>query len=144
MHDIKHALTIDAEAQRVYPLISTAEGFTQWWAADMTKDNPAGSVELGFFNRATSYRFRPVSMVAPRQAHWHCETGKEWSGTNLLFDLKPDGAKTALRFTHADWQAETDYSISCTTVWGELMFRLKAAAEGKTPGALFLTTGMSY
>ncbi len=84
----------------------------------MTKDNPAGSVELGFFNRATSYRFRPVSLVAPRQAHWHCETGKEWSGTNLLFDLKPDGAKTALRFTHADWQAETDYAVSCTTVWG--------------------------
>ncbi len=30
MHDVKRALTIDAEPQRVYPLISTAEGFTQW------------------------------------------------------------------------------------------------------------------
>jgi hypothetical protein len=61
-----------------------------------------------------------------------------------MFDLKPDGARTLLRFTHANWQAESDYSISCTTVWGELMFRIKSVAEGKTPGPLFSASGMAY
>jgi len=32
--------------------------------------------------------------------------------------MTPTGAATQLRFTHAGWQAETDYFVSCTTAWG--------------------------
>ncbi len=39
---------------------------------------------------------------------------------------------------------ETDYFVSCTTVWGELMFRIKSTAEGKTLGPLFARSGMAY
>jgi uncharacterized protein YndB with AHSA1/START domain len=144
MHDIKHALVIDADPAKVYPLVSSAEGFRQWWAADVTEDVATNKVDLGFFDRATSYRFQPTLLAPPQQAQWLCETGKEWTGTKLMFDLKPDGARTLLRFTHANWQAESDYSISCTTVWGELMFRIKSVAEGKTPGPLFSASGMAY
>jgi uncharacterized protein YndB with AHSA1/START domain len=144
MHEIKHAILIEAEPPKVYALVSSAAGFRKWWAADVTEDDTANKVELGFFNRATSYRFHPTLLAPPLQAQWLCETGKEWSGTKLLFDLKGDGGSTLLRFTHADWQAETDYSTSCTTVWGELMFRIKAVAEGKNPGPLFSASGMAY
>ena len=44
------------EAETVYPLVATAAGFSQWWAADVTES--AGPVELGFFKRATVYRLR--------------------------------------------------------------------------------------
>jgi hypothetical protein len=61
------------------------------------------------------------------------------------FDLLPQKETcTLLRFSHLDWRAETDYFVACTTTWGHLMFRLKAAAEGKTPGPLFSATGMAY
>jgi len=46
--------------------------------------------------------------------------------------------------THADWAAETDYFVSCITTRGELMFRLKAAAEGKPAVPLFSKTGLAY
>jgi len=36
------------------------------------------------------------------------------------------------------------YFISCNTTWGELMYRLKAAAEGKTVAPLFSATGLAY
>jgi len=62
----------------------------------------------------------------------------------LLFELTEQDGKTLLRFTHANWQAETDYFVSCTTAWGELMFRIKAAAEGKHPGPLFLADSLAY
>lgn len=71
-------------------------------------------------------------------------TGKEWDGTRMVFALKEDQGKTTVRFAHADWKAETDYFVSCNTTWGELMFRLKAAAEGKAPGPLFSMDGMAY
>jgi hypothetical protein len=58
--------------------------------------------------------------------------------------MEAAGAGTLVRFTNADWEAETDYFVSCTTVWGELLFRLKAAAEGKPRGPLFLKDSLAY
>ena len=144
MPNIKHAIQIDAAPSIVFPLAATVTGFMKWWAADVTEDKAAGSVELGFFNRSTVYRLRPNQIAAPLRAHWLCDSGKEWNGTRLLFDLTEQNAKTQLRFTHAGWSAETDYFISCNTTWGELMFRLKLAAEGKTPGPLFSANGLAY
>lgn len=144
MSDIKHSIQIEAAPHLVHPLVASANGFTKWWAADVTQEKSGGNVELGFFKRATVHGLQPVQIAVPRQAHWLCHTGKEWSGTRLLFDLTEQKGQTLLLFTHAGWQAETDYFISCNTTWGELMFRLKAAAEGKSPGPLFTETGLAY
>jgi hypothetical protein len=54
------------------------------------------------------------------------------------------GSNTQVRFTHAGWAAESDYFFSCNTTWGALMFRLKAAGEGKAVAPLFLSDGMAY
>ena len=144
MADIKHMIQIAAAPAAVHPLVATAEGFKRWWTADVTVAAGNGAVERGFFNRATVYGLRPVQIASPREAHWLCETGKEWAGTRLLFDLVEQNGQTLFKFTHAGWQAETDYFTSCNTTWGELMFRLKAAVEGKTPGPLFSATGLAY
>jgi hypothetical protein len=42
-----------------------------------------------------------------------------------------------LRFRHADWKERTEFFVTCNTAWGALMYRLKAAAEGRNPGPLF-------
>src|SRR5579871_5152845 len=133
MAQIRHSIGIEAVPETVFPLVSTANGFTKWWAADVTE---GGIVDLGFFNRNTIYRLKPEQIEPARKAYWLCTSGQEWENTKLLFELTPNGKGTVLRFTHADWRAETDYFVSCTTTWGELMFRIKAAAEGKTPGPL--------
>lgn len=143
MPDIKHMIQIDSPPRLVHPLVASGDGFSQWWATDVAQDKTNGNVELGFFNRSTVYGLHPIQIAAPRQAHWLCQSGKEWSGTQLLFDLAEQKGQTLLRFTHAGWSAETDYFVSCNTTWGELMFRLKAEAEGKKPGPLFTTEGMA-
>jgi hypothetical protein len=38
----------------------------------------------------------------------------------------------------------TEYFTSCNTTWGDLMFRLKSAAEGKSRGPLFLAGDLAY
>jgi hypothetical protein len=75
---------------------------------------------------------------------WHCETGQEWKGTRITFRIEADKSGTLLRFTHAGWQSASDYFVSCNTAWGELMYRLKAVAEGKAPGPLFTNDGLAY
>lgn len=143
MPDIKHSLLINAPAERIYPLVSTGKGFSQWWSADVT-EGAEGSVELGFFNRTTVYALKPVSAATPLVANWLCTSGKEWAGTRIEFKLERNSDKTLVRFIHADWAKETDYFTSCNTVWGELMFRLRAAAEGKPQGPLFLANSLAY
>lgn len=142
MADIRHSIQITAPAERIYPLVATGDGFTAWWAAD--KQESGGVVDLGFFNRATVYRLRLEVDQPASRAEWVCLSGQEWDGTRLIFTLESKGSSTLVRFTHAGWRAESDYFVSCTTTWGELMFRLKAAAEGKKPGPLFLAGSLAY
>jgi uncharacterized protein YndB with AHSA1/START domain len=145
MATIRHSISIDASPERIFPLVSSGHGFSQWWAADVSEDVPRNIVSLGFFDRGTVYNLKPARIITPTAAEWACQSGEEWNGTVLLFDLLPQKQdRTLLRFSHMDWRAETDYFVACTTTWGELMFRLKATAEGKTPGPLFSATGMAY
>lgn len=142
MPDIQHAVQIAAKPETIYPLVATATGLGHWWAADITESGAA--VSLGFFNRATVYRLTLKVDKPPVQAEWVCDTGDEWSGTHILFRLEAKGSGTLLRFTHAGWRPETDYFCSCNTTWGELMYRLKASAEGKSRGPLFLPDDLAY
>jgi hypothetical protein len=139
MADIRHAIQIAANLETIYSLVATAHGLGTWWATDITQ--PTGAVELGFFNRTTVYRLRPSLEEPPTNIEWVCESGDEWSGTRLCFQMEPAKSGTLLRFSHAGWRAESEYFTSCNTTWGALMFRLKAAAEGKTPGPLFTREG---
>jgi hypothetical protein len=90
------------------------------------------------------YRLRRQESVQDSRAVWKCETGKEWEGTRLVFELAAPGKQTIVRFGHEGWQAETEYFRSCNTTWGELMFRLKGAAEGKSRGPLFRAKDLGY
>lgn len=142
MPDIRLSVQIDAAAARVYPLISSGSGFTKWWAEDMTERSD-GTVDLGFFKRGMVYSVKLTKQNAPSQVDWACLNGNEWEGTKLLFQLNESKGQTLLRFTHGGWDKETDYFVSCSTTWGALMFRIKAAAEGRPRGPLFSKDGWS-
>ncbi|MDR3570897.1 MAG: SRPBCC domain-containing protein [Candidatus Pacebacteria bacterium] len=137
MADIRHSISIDALRERVFPLIASGSGFSRWWAADVLEDYSTGIIEARFYNPATVYRLKPIQNSTSWTTEWMCQTGEEWTGTRLLFELKETSGKTELRFTHADWKAETDYFVSCRKTWEDLMLRLKAAAEGGGLGPLF-------
>jgi len=142
MADISHMIRIAAPVERVAKLVGTADGFTKWWAEDVTA-TPDGTVSLGFFNRQTVYVLKLLESSTNR-IDWRCESGQEWAGTDIRFDLTPDKAATVLRFTHANWRAATDYFTSCNTTWGELMFRIAADAEGRSRGPLFKRGALGY
>ncbi len=143
MADIVHSIEITGVPGVVYPLVSSGPGFQAWWAEDVVV-MPGGIVELGFFGKATIYRLKPLSQEPGRRAVWQCESGEEWNGTRLVFDLEARKAATLVRFSHAGWAKASEYFVNCNTTWGELMFRLKGAAEGRAPGPLFLAGSMAY
>ena len=137
MPDIRHLIHIAAPAEAIFELVSTPDGFARWWAEDVEL-GPGGLVRLGFFDRQTVYALRAETMLRPIRAGWCCESGQQWSGTHLVFMHQRKGAETLLHFSHTSWREESDHFTLCNTTWGELMYRLKATAEGKCPGPLFL------
>lgn len=66
--------------------MARADGFRNWWATDVTE--AGGSVELGFFNRASVYRLRLQTEKPPTEVEWNCGTGQEWTGTRIQFRLE--------------------------------------------------------
>jgi hypothetical protein len=142
MHELMHSIEITASPKAIFPLVSLPEGLQQWWAEDFTPVD--GGAELGFFERKTIYRLRSLTLIAPASAAWLCETGNEWEGTRLIFSLMPKGVKTELGPWHEGWRDITAYYVvSCDRTWGALLWRLKAAAEGKKPGLMFSKGGLS-
>jgi hypothetical protein len=140
MADIRHSIQIATKEEQIYPLVATAKGFGGWWATDITE--ATGVVELGFFNRATIYRLRHTIEQPPVSAEWVYESGDEWSGTRISFQMEAAKSGTLLHFSHAGWRVQSEYFTSCNTTWGELMFRLKAAAEGKVTRPFVHPRGM--
>jgi hypothetical protein len=143
MADLEHLIRIEARPEEIFPLVSTGDGFKAWWAEDVVHESN-GLVRLSFFDGSTVYALRPLGHAAPKAAAWRCETGKEWAGTRLTFALRGADSATLLQFAHADWQAPTEYFRMCNTTWGELMYRLKATAEGHPHGPLFRKSAMAY
>jgi len=142
MPDIRHSIQIGAPAETVRSLVAGPSGLQQWWAEDVTRESD-GVLSLGFFKRATIYRLRLIQNE-PTSVVWKCETGDEWRETSLAFALTPARSGVGLEFAHAGWKDTTPYFISCNTTWGGLMFRLRAAAEGKRPGPLFSRDALAY
>src|SRR4030095_16948748 len=100
MPDIHHLIDIGAPTDKVYPLVSTADGLSQWWAEDIEATGSSGAIQLCFFNRSTIYRLELVTSEEEKRAVWYCGTGKEWQGTRIEFLLGAGSPGTRLRFAH--------------------------------------------
>jgi len=69
MADIVHRIEIAASPGSVYELVATGGGLERWWAEDVVPLD-AGVLELGFFDRTTIYRLRPVTLRPGELATW--------------------------------------------------------------------------
>jgi len=133
---------VDAPADRLRQLVSSAAGLATWWAEDVGQVPGSAAVELGFFDRSTVYRLVPITDTGD-DVRWKCETGHEGAGTDLVFRLTSKGTQTLLEFSHQGWADASPYFVSCNTVWGHLMFKLKDIAErGGAARPLFTKSGM--
>ncbi len=141
--EILHRITIEAPAERILEAISTADGFRAWWTDDCAAIPRVGTVNLfRFYSGAVEFPFR-VDELSTNRVSWTCLAGPkapaEWVGTRVTFDLAPnEQGGTVVRFGHRGWRSVEGEYAACNTVWGDLMHRLKALAEGRPRGPYFV------
>jgi len=134
-----HRIEIAAPPERVWDALTTRDGIAGWWTTDCDVPKGAGSVAVfGFYERATVFRMRIDESVRPKRLAWACVGDfYEWIGTRVEWDLVPTDGGTDVRLAHLGWRSAGGWFASCNTTWGELLYRLAAYAEGKSPGPLF-------
>jgi uncharacterized protein YndB with AHSA1/START domain len=143
MPDSLHEIVIQSPIQHVFEAWITARGLSSWWTSDCRIGDQTGEVNIfGFHNRSVLFHFHIDEQVSPTRVQWTGIDGpnmpEEWVGTTIDVQLVAEtDSRTRLRFSHRDWRSSDDKYRVCNTTWGELMYRLRDACEGKGSGPLF-------
>ena len=133
MVDINHQVGIKAPPGKIYEFLTTNSGLSQWWTDDVSGAGEIGSVIKFRFNGGGP-DFLVTQLVPSKMVSWkHSGTRPEaWIGTEIQFELRPDGDQTFVRFTHANWKETTDLLAHCSTKWAMFLLSLKDAIETGT------------
>lgn len=133
MPNIRHVVDFEAPADTVFELVSSREGFSQWWSMRVEGDSALGGEGLTFeFPSGSSHRWMTLEL-GDSVFEMEClddTGGPEWIGTRLRFEVKPTEGGSQLRFQHLDWRNATDFFGHCNFTWGFFLMGLKTLAEG--------------
>jgi len=130
MVNINHQVGIKAPPNKIYDLLTTNSGLSQWWTNDVSGAGEVGSVIEFRFNGGGP-DFEVTELVPNNVVGWkHTgEMPEAWMGTEILFQLRQESDQIFVRFTHANWKQPTDFMAHCSTKWAVFLLSLKEAAE---------------
>lgn len=107
MSSIRHQINIAAPSRTVWNVLTTAEGWTRWWANDARIDARAGGrivLQVEDENgdaveeRGLFHELRPTRRL---EIAWDANSPAATKGTRLRFTLSADGSETRLSMVHS-------------------------------------------
>jgi uncharacterized protein YndB with AHSA1/START domain len=135
MVDLHHSVPVAASPDRVYAAVATQAGMQGWWTRDTTMiPQPGGKADFGFDKRSALFHMVIDDLRPNRGIRMTCSGDHpEWAGTTLEWTIAETPEGSVLKFEHRGWREVTDFCASCNSMWGNLMFRLKAFVETGKP-----------
>jgi uncharacterized protein YndB with AHSA1/START domain len=130
MSAIKHYLIIRSSPEKIYKALTTKEGIANWWTVQTEIGSKVGDVNIFDFDEQYHNKMEIVALQPGKKVEWKCLVGDtEWIGTSFIFEIEKENDHSVLRFTHGNWQEETDFFASCNYHWGYYMRSLKLYCE---------------
>jgi hypothetical protein len=137
--------SVDRTPDEVFGAITNVRG---WWTGDVQIEG--GTDKLG---DEFTYRYQDVhyskqkitELVPGKKLTWHVldaylnftEDPAEWTGTDITFELTPNGDQTEIRFAHTGLVPEFECFDRCSSAWSFYINRslrhLITTGEGLTP-----------
>ena len=130
MVDILHRVGVEnASPERVYDALTTLEGLGGWWTETTTGDpGPGGVIEFRF--APGGFDMEVTELDPGRTVRWRVVDGPpEWVGTDISWELRPDGDWTIVMFRHEGWREPVEFMHHCSTKWATYLMSLKALVE---------------
>jgi uncharacterized protein YndB with AHSA1/START domain len=131
---IEHEINVRAPASTVHDAIATRAGLQGWNTSRVTGDGAVGSEWILSYVGGPDFVWR-VDRDDASGVRWTCTRGPGGSvGTTVEFALAPtqDG-RTRISLTHGGWPHREGNFTKCNTLWGAMLFQLKAFAESGKP-----------
>lgn len=130
MREINHRVGIKASAEKIYELLATDAGLSQWWTNDVSGAGDVGSVIEFRFNGGGP-DFTVSELIPNKLVRWtHSgDVPEDWMGTEISYQLEEEGDQNFVRFMHTNWKETSDFLAHCSTKWAIFMLSLKDTAE---------------
>ena len=132
MFSAKYFIELNTTPKQVFSALTSVHGLKSWWTEDTalickSPKTYSFSFTSGAFNKMQSIEEKPFLI------EWVCIDGDpEWVDTRLTFEIiapNNDCNTTKVRFTHGQWEQNSDYLALCNTFWGYYLFNLKKYLE---------------
>ena len=116
--------TVDRSPQEVFDAINNVRG---WWSGEIDGRTDKLGAEFTYryqnLHRTTQ---KITELVRGKKVVWHIvdshidfvEDKAEWNGTDVVFEIVKQGAKTELRFTHVGLVSAIECYGKCAGAWG--------------------------
>jgi len=142
-------ISADQSPEEAFAAINNVRG---WWSGDVEG-------ETGKLGAEFTYRYKDVHLskqkvtefIPGKKVVWQVsdsrfsfvKEGKEWNGTDIVFDISKKGGKTEVRFTHVGLVPQFECYGNCSNAWGTLINGnlRKLIITGKSQPDAFLQSG---
>jgi len=116
--------TVDRSPQEVFDAINNVRG---WWSGEIDGRTDKLGAEFTYryqnLHRTTQ---KITELVRGKKVVWHIVDSHidfvgdkaEWNGTDVVFEIVKQGAKTELRFTHVGLVSAIECYGKCAGAWG--------------------------
>ena len=130
MPDILHRASIESSPSDAYRALTTIEGLSGWWTDNTQGESKVGGVLRFRFFEADRFDMKVLELDPNKRVLWEVVEGpKEWIGTTIGWDFKPEGDRTVVLFKHQGWKDPVEFMHHCSTKWATFLMSLKALVE---------------
>lgn len=130
MVDILHRVGIQSPPASIYNALATREGLANWWTNDTQGDSKVGGVVKFRFGERGFIDMKVLELKPAQRVVWEVVGGpQDWIGTEVHWDIKPEGDNTAILFKHQGWREPVEFMHHCSTKWGVFLMGLKSMVE---------------
>ncbi len=125
--DFSLTLSFDASPEVVYAAILDTR---TWWSGQIDGATDAVGAEFRYrYTRMHDSTQQVRELVPGRRVVWHVTEAHisfvadpaEWRGTDIVFELEPDGAATRLHFRHVGLSPSFTCFDACSSGWTALI-----------------------
>jgi uncharacterized protein YndB with AHSA1/START domain len=125
--DFTTIISVDQSPEQVFDAITNVRG---WWTGEIegSTDELGAVFEYRYkdFHRSTQ---KITELVPGKKLVWHVveshlgfvDHEKEWTGTDIVFEISPTNGKTEIRFTHVGLVPAFACYGDCSGAWGFLV-----------------------
>jgi len=114
---------VHATPEAVYAVINNPRA---WWDGEFEGSTDSVGDEFTYrYEDKHASRQRVDSLIPNEQVSWliveggptFVQTGNEWAGTTIVFDIAPAGDETEVRFTHLGLVPQFECYEACSGAW---------------------------